>query len=419
MQRLPLIRLTVCLCFTVALAHAGEKPEYRTDGNPDASLSWFEPVPGEFPPEDAAHYFAGELISFDHIERTVKLRGDRQDGRAGQDEAIEIAMLPYASIYYHNTYASLRDIPIGTHLHGLFYIRPEAERFWEMRNGELQRKSGKNGNASAEVDFTRCFRLEDDFSFLARKKQVWKIEKVEGFVPENAEDRSRSVIEQRLTATLMQEGNPSGEPKVFDLMASTNVFRGNGFASLEDIRPGQLAQMNLTWVTLFGPGRVTDLWLDEESRAGASARQLRRHHRHIREHGIPGTVAAVNDRERVVTMTFFDSVDPALFKELPDTNSKPLGWPTKEYNWGNVAPKGNIIVVRECLMSYDQVNDRKGGNILNIGKVPVQPGCSGVQIQVQCGILLEGFRPKKSVRFFPATWPVVSLPKEERYHGRE
>ena len=127
----------------------------------------------------------------------------------------------------------------------------------------------------------------------------------------------------------------------------------------------------------------------------------------------------MNDKERVVTITFFDSVDPGLFKELSNTNPKPLGWPTKEYNWGNVAPKGNIIVVRECLMSYDQVNDRKGGNIRNIGKVPVQPGCSGVQIQVQCGILLEGFRPKKSVRFFPATWPVVSLPKEERYHGRE
>jgi hypothetical protein len=38
---------------------------------------------------------------------------------------------------------------------------------------------------------------------------------------------------------------------------------------------------------------------------------------------------------------------------------------------------------------------------------------------VQCGILLEGFRPRKIVRFFPATWAVEPLPKEEEFHGRE
>jgi hypothetical protein len=102
---------------------------------------------------------------------------------------------------------------------------------------------------------------------------------------------------------------------------------------------------------------------------------------------------------------------PKEVKKRP--TAKPLGCPTQE----NEA--GNIVVARECLMTCDQVNDHKGGNILKFDKVPVQTGSSGVQIQVYCGILLEGFRPRKVVRFFPATWPVISLPKEEQFHGRE
>ena len=47
------------------------------------------------------------------------------------------------------------------------------------------------------------------------------------------------------------------------------------------------------------------------------------------------------------------------------------------------------------------------------------PGCSGVQIKVKCGMLLEGYRPNRVVRFYPATWKVEALPHEERFEGRE
>ena len=70
-------------------------------------------------------------------------------------------------------------------------------------------------------------------------------------------------------------------------------------------------------------------------------------------------------------------------------------------------------------MTYDPVNDRKGGNILQIGQVPVQPGSSGVQIKVKCDLLLEGYRPKRIVRFYPAPWKVNALPREEQFSGRE
>jgi hypothetical protein len=388
------------------IASAQETPNYRTDDNLDKALPWFQLVDGQLPPKNSAHYVSGELIGGDHLERTVVLRVDRNDNqqRAFFDYPLRAAMLPYGTVYYNNRPAVLRDIPFGTHVHGWFYQRPEKERFWETRNGRLHSKNGQR--ATPEVDFTRCFRLEDDFTFHARKKQVWKIDEVD-------------LTKRKLTATLWKDGRASGKPSRFDLMSSTTVFIGNGFGTLDSIQPGQQVQMNLTWATLYGPGRVFQIWLDDKSRALASTRQLERHRNHIREHGLPGWVAAVDDKKRIVTITFFDGIDPELLKDLSSSNPEPLGWPTLEYNKGNLSPKGNIVVARECLMTYDPVNDRKGGNILKIGKVPVRPGCSGVQIQVQCGILLEGFRPQKIVRFYPATWPVIALPKEEGFHGRE
>lgn len=110
-----------------------------------------------------------------------------------------------------------------------------------MRNGKRHAKNGQR--ASAKVDFTRCFRLEDDFTFNARKKETWKIDAVD-------------LSTKKLSATLQQDGKPAGEQKIFDLTSSTTVFLGNGFGTLESIAPGQEVQFNLTWATLYGPGRV-------------------------------------------------------------------------------------------------------------------------------------------------------------------
>jgi hypothetical protein len=71
------------------------------------------------------------------------------------------------------------------------------------------------------------------------------------------------------------------------------------------------------------------------------------------------------------------------------------------------------------LLTFDPVNDRKGGNILEIKKIPIAPGSGGVQIRVKCGLLLEGYRPRRIVRFYPATWKVNALPQEEQLQGRE
>ncbi len=379
---------------------AGEKRTNPKDRKPTDKPDWFQLVDGQFPPEGSAHAITGELIQVDHLERRFQIRVDRTDSqdRGVWDRPLDTTMLPYGSIWYKGAPAALQDIPLGTHLHGLFYLSDPDDK--------TPLPDTTNNRKTPEWQFRRCFRIEDDFSFHARQDQLWKIDSVD-------------LDAKKLTATLQVDGQPSGQPKLFDLLTCTRVFISNSIVDLKAIQPGQTVLFNLTWVTLYGPGRITDMWLDEPARALVTANQLERHRNHIRERGLPGWVNAVDDEKQIVTITFFGGVDPRLFDELNGIDEEPQGWPFTYPEDDPKAPKGGIAVARESLLTYDPVNDRKGGNILSIRKVPLEPGSGGVQIKVKCGMMLEGYRPRRIIRFYPATWKVNALPMEEQLHGRE
>lgn len=392
-----------CLVVVAASLRADEVAPFRTDDNPDKSLKWYEIVEGKFPPPHSAHAISGELIQCDHPERRFHIRGDRDDRqhRGNYDVPLECTLLPYGSIYYHGAPAALQDIPLGTHLHGLFYVKDPSDKS----------PPPPERTRAADWEFKRCLRLEDDFSFRVRRKQAWRIDEVD-------------LAAKKLTCTLVDVGQagggkPVGSPKTFDLLSGTRVHVGQGFGSLESIAVGQVVQFNITWATLHGPGRVLEIWLDEASRALAGSLQLAKHRDHVRDRGLPGWIEAVDNEKQIVTITFFDGVDQKLFEELRSIDEKPLGRAFTAPEDDPKAPKGGIAVARECLMMYDPYQDRKGGNILAIEEVPAEVGSSGVQIKVKCCMMLEGFRPGHVVRFFPATWPVKELPKEELFFGRE
>lgn len=359
-------------------------------------LQWYKLVPGQFPPPGSAHAISGELIQIDHLERRFQLRVDRNDSqdRGVWDLPVDALMLPYGAIHYHGSPAALQDIPLGTHLHGQFYIRSDDD--------QTPPPPANNNRKTPEVDFRNCFLLEDDFTRNARQNELWLIDSVD-------------LPTKKLVATPHRGGAPAGKPQSFDLTTATRVFKGQGFADLGEIQPGQKALFNLTWGTLYGPGRILEIWLDEPSRQLATAHQLERHRNHIRERGLAGWVQAVDDDAQIVTITFFGGVDPKLFDELTLINPDPLAPAASQ----PASPRGTIAVARDSLMTYDPVNDRKGGPILDVKRIPPEPGSGGVQIRVQCDMLLEGFRPRRIVRFYPATWKVVALPREEQFHGRE
>ncbi|QDT55101.1 hypothetical protein Pan44_31430 [Caulifigura coniformis] len=407
--------LGYCSLIVAGTLFAGEGPPFRIDADGPINArptraakgsdkkddpQWYPLIDGRFPPEGSAHAISGELIQVDHLERRFHLRVDRNDSqdRSIWDLPLDAVMLPYGSISYHGSPAALQDIPLGTHLHGEFYLR--------AANDQTPPPAANNNRKTPELDFRRCFRLEDDFTHHARNGRTWKVASIDPSA-------------RKLIASLERDGVAVGKPQSFDFTPGTRVYRGTGFAKLTDLAPGESVLFNLTWTTLYGPGRITEIWLDESSRELAAAHQLECHRQHIRERGLAGWVEAVDDELQIVTITFFGGIDPALFDELTLTNPEPFGWPLSKPEDRPTAPKGTIAVARESLMTYDPVNDRKGGNILEIERIPVEPGSSGVRLRVQCDMLLEGFRPRRIVRFYPATWKVVALPREEQFFGRE
>ncbi len=407
-------RVAAFLLLSSAILHAEDKPKFRSDADgpvkagerrkapkdrkPGDPPEWFQLVEGQFPPEGSAHAVTGELMHVEHLDRQFQIRVDRNDSqeRGIWDLPLDATLLPYGSVWYQGAPAALQDIPLGTHLHGLFYLTDPEDKT-PLPDTWYKRKT-------PDWEFRRCLRIEDEYSFHARQKQLWKIDSVD-------------LTTKKLTATLQDKGKPSGQPKLFDLLSSTRVFKGQGIADLKALQPGQTILFNLTWVTLYGPGRITDVWLDEPARALVTANQLERHRTYIRERGLPGWVKEVDDEQQFVTIMFFGNVDPKLFDELKikDPNLPP----PKDGSPPPVEPRGGLAVARETLMAYDPVNDRKTGSVLDVTKVPVEPGSSGVQMKIKMDMLLEGYRPKRIVRFYPETWKVIALPKEEEYFGKE
>lgn len=388
--------LFLAVAFLAIALHAQEPPKFRTDAdgpvgtpakkgkNAPKMPDWFKLVDTQFPPEGSAHAISGELIHVDHLERRFHLRVDRNDSqeRGNWDLPNDCVMLPYGSIMYHGSPAALQDIPLGTHLHGLFYQREAGDK--------TPPPASAANRKTAEFEFRRCLRIEDDFSFHARQKQAWKVDSVDPGT-------------KKLFATLQRDGAAVGKSLAFDLLPGTRVWKANAVVPLDTIEKGQTVLFNLTWATLYGPGRVAELWLDEPARTLATTHQLEKHRTYAHEHGLAGRIDAVDDEAQILTITFFGGVDPKLFDDLT----------------ANGADRVSVAVARESLMTYDPVNDRKGAAILEEKKVPLQPGSAGVQIRVKCDMLLEGFRPKHIVRVYPTSWKVIALPGEEQYFGRE
>lgn len=75
-------------------------------------------------------------------------------------------MLPYGMIYYHGAPAELRDIPLGTHLNGSFYL-PSV--------GEEKTIPPTLGPPQYGSKYNHAILLEDDFSFYSRRGQEWKV----------------------------------------------------------------------------------------------------------------------------------------------------------------------------------------------------------------------------------------------------
>jgi hypothetical protein len=367
-----------------AVCHSSFAAEQKGD--------FFQLKAAEFPPEGTSHAIAGELIALDHVNRTGTLRPDRTDAqrRGDWDLPLHFTLLPYGSLRYHGAPAALRDIPIGTHLHGEFYV------------GELPATKERRAD---DAKFNRALTLEDDFSFSMRTQRVWRVDAID-------------IGAGTLIATGHTAGKPDAKVSVFQIVPSTLVWKGHGMGALTDVKPGQAVLMNLTYCTFKGPGRITNLWLDEESRSQATAQQLEVHRQFMRERGLPGIIDEVDNAKGIMTVTLFDGFDPKLMEEFPRNGTISIPAVPATATKPAIPDPASITaaVAEDNLRTWDQINDRKSGALIEIMQATPSPGNSGLRIRFQPSLLLEGFRPKRIVRIWPSKWKVEELPREERMY---
>jgi hypothetical protein len=366
-----------------------------------AAAEPFRPKPGEFPPLEEAKAYRGELVFVDHVNRRGSLRL-HVDGHFHEGRLHHFAMLPYGMIRYRGAPAELRDIPIGTVLYGRFYLPPEPE---------TTAVPNVNGNDVTAPPENHAILLEDGRSLCLREGKAWKLKEV-------GIDGS----EGHLVASLdRKEGGEGlgGEHKL-TIDGSTRIWRGrellgldelvaegswpaNGQRKLED----QSVQLSLTWHPryLYQQFHVADLWLDEAAMKVAAERQRQRHIRHIRTRWMPARVDSIEYGEfgrATVRATLFGGMDESLYADF-----KPgIG--------------GKMAAAENTLRTWWPDHDGMDGRITSVERNENPPlGSSGIQIQFDVPLILEGFRPGRVVRIRPQNWPNVKPPVEERVRSFE
>lgn len=358
----------------------------------------------EFPQLSGATSFSGEITLVEHINRRGLLRLDR-DGTINKyfwDLPHEFQMLPYGAIHFHGATGDLKDIPPGTHLHGKFFLGPEGD--YEVKppvSGYVAGKMARPDLRSVESKYSRVFLLEDDFSFYQRQGLAWRINSIR-----------KDQKEVRAELVSLETGNPAdiendpfeGEQR-FRIDQRTRFWQGNRFASIADLKPEAVVQVNLTWVTLLGPqkqhGIVTDIWLDEESQSLAAKVQQGRHNAQLRLRGVGAKVMKTEHTpgkgaEGHVTMQFHAGIDPELIEEIVE---------------------GKTIFVRAAepsLRTYDS-NDQKAGHIKEVIQLEnPPPGSSGVQIRFHIYEMFEGLRAGRTIKVGRRDWEIPFTPREEK-----
>ena len=359
-----------------------------------------------FPSEEGAAYFGGEITLVEHVNRKGMLRLDR-DGAINKylwDLPHEFQMLPYGSIYYQGAAAELKHIPIGTHLHGRFYLGPEGD--FDVDNPVSNYAAGlmtKPDLRSSVSKYSRVLLLEDDFSFYQRQNAAWKILSI-------ADDRSQIEVE-RVNLNDGTPDLPEGEfvgatgKLTLRVDSGTRLWLGRTIATSHDLDIGQTVQVNLGWVDLLGSykqdGLCRDIWIDQESRDVATEQQRGVYAAHMKRRGVPAKVIQTESvpgegAKGYVTIHFHAGIDPMLLEEIQSLKSV------------------FVKVAEPTLRTYDS-NDTTNGNDLQWTQLESpSAGSSGVQMRMRMSEMLEGIRPGRTIRIGDRDWSIPDSPREEK-----
>ncbi len=400
----------ILLCLLVVQASAGnEQPSTK---NKEPGTEPFRPEAGKFPPLEKAYSYRGELVFVDHANRRGSLRV-QSAGTYFRNAPQPFAMLPYGMVRYHGAPADLRDIPLGTVLHVKAFLPPDptisAVPVLPVDNKD--KTAGYSGLGVAPAE-NHVLLLEDEPSHCQREGLVWKLKKLD---LKNNEGMITAIREAKEGA----DGKAAEEALTFD--AATRVWRGReclGIADLiaEGIWPasgkksldGQAVQLGITWKPtpdgVFTRFHISDIWLDDTATQRAALVQTETHKAFIRSRWMPAYVDTVEYGKfgrATVTATLFGGMNPSLYADFQ--------------KGGQMLMNGSENTLKHAGGGYGPAHMASKGPIINVLKLSAEAplGSSGIQIQFETDLIIEGIRPTRVVRVRPAGWPQVQVPREE------
>jgi hypothetical protein len=398
--------LWVLACSLVIQANAAaEAPKTKNKEPRTSSAEPFRPEAGKFPPLEKSAAYRGELVFVDHANRRGSLRVPGEE-RFFRNPPHPFALLPYGMVHHHGAPADLRDIPLGTMLHGRFYLPPDPS----ISVVPVIQKSRDSQPAE-----NHAILLEDEPSHCLRTGKVWRLSEVEI-------QGTRGRILARRGPKDGGDGEEAEEMLTLD--TATVFWRGREKLGLQDLitegiwptegkKPldGQAVYLGVTWKpsggwasSAFNQFHVSDIWLDDAAMQRASAHQAEKHKDFIRSRWMPAWVDAVEYGEfgkATITATLFGGMDAALYQDFKKGGQGQIGaaeltlkHSSGGYGHAHMAIKGPIVEISKAE-----------------GEIPL--GSSGIQIRMKVDLALEGFRPGRIVRIRPLEWPADEVPREE------
>jgi len=365
----------------------------------------FRPEAGKFPPEEKAKSYQGELVFVDHANRrgSIRVPGDELFYRS---KPHPFAMLPYGMIRYHGAPADLRDIPLGTILHGRFYLPPDP-----LVSSVPVVKRGTDTHPAEN----HAILLEDEPSYCLREGKVWRLQEVE------IQGRDGTIVANRGP---LEEAEDQESEQQMTIDAATRIWRGRERLGMEDLiaegvwpksgkqsLEGQVVHLGISWKPAGTWARrvgnrfhVSDIWLDETAMQRASQQQTEVHKSLIRSRWMPAWVDAVEYGkfgEATVTATLFGGMAPSLYADFEKGTQGQIG--------------ASELTLKHSSGNYGQAHMAIRGPIVDVtksdGDVPL--GSSGIQLSIKVDLVLEGFRPGNIVRIRSMSWPDDAVPREE------
>lgn len=393
--------IAVALGFSTFGASAAEKDEP------------FRPEAGKFPPLDKAHSYRGELAFVDHANRrgSIRVQGS---GMFFRNDPHPFAMLPYGMVRYRGAPADLRDIPLGTIMHVRAFLPPDPMTSPVPVLPVNSKKLDANHNRGAGIfpAENHVLLLEDEPSHCLREGKVWKLKDVDI-------QNSARIIVARCESKNGGSTMASEEKMTFD--DATRIWRGreclgidewiaesgwpaSGKKSLE----GQAVQLGITWKPtadgIFTRFHISEIWLDDAALQRATKNQTETHKAFIRSRWMPAFVDSVDYGKfgrATVKATLFGGMDPTLYADFKK----------------NTPAMINAVenTLKHSHGAYGPAHMASRGSILDVTKSDGEPplGSSGIQIQFETDLIIEGIRPTRVVRIRANHWPLVQVPREE------